>query len=715
MPPIDVPPDIWNEIGLLGSPADIATLCCVSHNALCILRPLLYRNITVGDRARRLVRSLVFEASWSAQIDDEEWAQALTLLINLRHLEISHHVSIGWASLPFIRFKLQSFTSSAIVVGAWVGFLHLQHELQDICMHSDFLGQIPGPEVLPVLRRFSGRTEAVAKFAEVHPLQSMGFWAGPWWAIELKPHHTERFLRSTARLVTLRINSAALCKLFRDVPTMLATLQHLALDEDKAWGATQLRFGAKCYGCDGVPLSEADEFASVMRPKCTSRILDTLHFCGSDACQFIPSTPSAKSDSFKLAVFSSPHYFSLSKPHPATSHSRRLSKIQSTFNQHLTVPIGRLNPKCFAGRQPGRQQEMFANGVVPVSTCTTVAATVFGVHPYLVRQKLGARDPKIFGAADLTRARSRPLPASAGKEQFLGRSLLWHSKRCGGFLWLRSGQDVCGAAPTGSLGQRARLTRPLRSLLIWPKLSTTCIWVGGPRFDEELSAIVVSLERNPAPNLRPVPHDEIDLTIERAAPDEDLMMEGEMTPAEDTIVLNDTEMQLADPIVSFISAEAIERAWAELTPVAPTTREMGQGHRHDFLDDNHWAWTQRATSGERTESLWELGPAPGVSNQWSSAEWQHVLTIMEHSLSAGDLQDWREEQHRQAVYAARQEWARAQADRGLSGVAAHLRASQVARASRAREMEQRERWAEARERWADFIDLPALESGECST
>ncbi|KAJ7699077.1 hypothetical protein B0H17DRAFT_1196651 [Mycena rosella] len=325
MPPIDVPPDIWNEIGLLGSPADIATLCCVSHNALCILRPLLYRNITVGDRARRLVRtlafrpavaiwvrSLVFEASWSAQIDDEEWAQALTLLINLRHLEISHHVSIGWASLPFIRFKLQSFTSSAIVVGAWVGFLHLQHELQDICMHSDFLGQIPGPEVLPVLRRFSGRTEAVAKFAEVHPLQSMGFWAGPWWAIELKPHHTERFLRSTARLVTLRINSAALCKLFRDVPTMLATLQHLALDEDKAWGRNPAtdqrsllrvagkleanapalltltlicRFGAKRYGCDGVPLSEADEFASVMRPKCTSRILDTLHFCGSDACR----------------------------------------------------------------------------------------------------------------------------------------------------------------------------------------------------------------------------------------------------------------------------------------------------------------------------------------------------------------------------------------------------------------------------------------------
>ncbi|KAJ7620797.1 hypothetical protein B0H17DRAFT_1151910 [Mycena rosella] len=672
MPPIDVPPDIWNEIGLLGSPADIATLCCVSHNALCILRPLLYRNITVGDRARRLVRSLVFEASWSAQIDDEEWAQALTLLINLRHLEISHHVSIGWASLPFICFKLQSFTSSAIVVGAWVGFLHLQHELQDICMHSDFLGQIPGPEVLPVLRRFSGRTEAVAKFAEVHPLQSMGFWAGPWWAIELKPHHTERFLRSTARLVTLRINSAALCKLFRDVPTMLATLQHLALDEDKAWGRNPAtdqrsllrvagkleanapalltltlicRFGAKRYGCDGVPLSEADEFASVMRPKCTSRILDTFHFCGSDTC--------------------------------------------------------RLNPKCFAGRQPGRQQEMFANGVVPVSTCTTVAATVFGVHPYLVRQKLGARDPKIFGAADLTRARSRPLPASAGKEQFLGRWLLWHSKCCGGFLWLRSGQDVCGAAPTGFSGATSS-ANPTFAIAL--DLAQTV-----------RDMHMVSLERNPAPNLRPVPDDEIDLTIERAAPDEDLMMEGEMTPAEDTIVLNDTEMQLADPIVSFISAEAIERAWAKLTPVAPTTREMGQGHRHDFLDNNHWAWTQRATSGERTESLWELGPAPGVSNQWSSAEWQHVLTIMEHSLSAGDLQDWREEQHRQAVYAARQEWARARADRGLSGVAAHLRASQVARASRAREMERRERWAEARERWADFIDLPALESGECST
>jgi len=39
-------------------------------------------------------------------------------------------------------------------------------------------------------------------------------------------------------------------------------------------------------------------------------------------------------------------------------------------------------------------------------------------------------------------------------------------------------------------------------------------------------------------------------------------------------------------------AEGIERQWANLGPVATTTREMGPGYRHDTLDDHmgNWNW-----------------------------------------------------------------------------------------------------------------------------
>ncbi|KAJ6483058.1 hypothetical protein DFH09DRAFT_1340524 [Mycena vulgaris] len=243
-----IPPDICHEIAQLSSPPNIAALCLVSLSCASLLRPLLYREVTVGDRANELVRtlanvrgvaplvkSLTFEGSLCAYIPDAEWAEALLLLQNLRHLTISHHVPLEWSSLPFIRFKLLSFTSHGLVIGAWAGLLHLQPELEELCLHSDFLAQPPGRDALPVLRRLTAPTAELSKFAALHPLEGMVFAVGSPWASTLKTGDMQRFANSTTQLVMLRIGSSQLLRLFRDMPNMVAMLRQLAVDEDKSW------------------------------------------------------------------------------------------------------------------------------------------------------------------------------------------------------------------------------------------------------------------------------------------------------------------------------------------------------------------------------------------------------------------------------------------------------------------------------------------------
>ncbi|KAJ6547989.1 hypothetical protein DFH09DRAFT_1087452 [Mycena vulgaris] len=252
-----VPLDLCHEIAQFSTPSNIAALSLVSISCASILRPLLYREVTVGDRANELVRtlanargiaslvnlphltplvkSLMFEGSLCAYIPDAEWAQAILLLHNLRHLTISHHVPLEWSSLPFIRFKLLSFTSHGLVIGAWAGLLHLQPELEELCLHSDFLAQPPGRDALPVLRRLTATTTELSKFAAVHPLEGMVFAVGSPWAHTLKTSDMQRFAKSTTQLIMLRIGSSQLLRLFRDVPDMVVRLRHLALDEDKSW------------------------------------------------------------------------------------------------------------------------------------------------------------------------------------------------------------------------------------------------------------------------------------------------------------------------------------------------------------------------------------------------------------------------------------------------------------------------------------------------
>ncbi|KAJ6498287.1 hypothetical protein DFH09DRAFT_1336740 [Mycena vulgaris] len=325
-----MPPDICHEIALLATPYTVATLSLLCRAYSVGLRRVLYRTIIVGDRADNLVRtlasdkwtasmvqSLVFEDSFCAYIDDADWERAVTTLVNLRHLTITHHVPLSWDSLPLISFRLRSFTALGLVIGPWAAFLHRQPELEEIVFHSDLLAAPPGPDALPVLRRLSARPSELSKFALVHPLESMVFWVGaPWGVMGLQAHDLVRFRDSACRLRTLRVNCSQLFVLFRDASQMLKTLKHLAIDEDHAWSRNSTaeqrllmraaaaideqhapvlqsltmvcnaRPRARLNSTDrAVSIERADAFSLAMRVKCTAPALGTFHFCAADTCR----------------------------------------------------------------------------------------------------------------------------------------------------------------------------------------------------------------------------------------------------------------------------------------------------------------------------------------------------------------------------------------------------------------------------------------------
>ncbi|KAJ6487348.1 hypothetical protein DFH09DRAFT_1105921 [Mycena vulgaris] len=291
-----MPPDVCREIALLSTPETVASLSLLGRVCAVLLRPLLYRQITVGDRANRLVQtlathdctaalveSLVFEDSVCAYIHDSDWDRVLAALVNLRHLTITHHVPLSWNSLPSIRFRLRSFTSVGRVVGAWAQFLHLQPELQEIILHSDLLAAPPGRTALPVLRRLSARPDELSKFALMHPLESMVFWVGaPWEGRGLKTRDLVRFGDSTCQLRMLRVNSSQLYILFRNVPQMLITLEHLVIDEDTAWSRNSTAAAQE----QRLLMRAASVIDVIHAPILKSlTMLGTFHFCASDTCR----------------------------------------------------------------------------------------------------------------------------------------------------------------------------------------------------------------------------------------------------------------------------------------------------------------------------------------------------------------------------------------------------------------------------------------------
>ncbi|KAJ7480910.1 hypothetical protein FB451DRAFT_1447024 [Mycena latifolia] len=315
-------PDVLWEIAVA---SDTNTLCTILQ--LCSwandrIRGLLYKHISVGDDAGRLihtlayksslpplVQSLIFRSSLCAYIEDAEWAVVLRAMINLRRLVITHHVPLDSHVLPDITFRLHVFISVCTVFGAWADFLALQPELEEIGLHSDLLGFVPGRSKLPMLRSVKGRPEDVARFALNHHLDDIWLWLGPTRGRPtLRPADLARFAKSSSRLLTLRVMAPQLQLLMDSAPCLLETLLHLTLDEDLGWchfNSKSVILGAVRRLRDRTPIlkslmltcspaverwlpriSVADgaNFCASIVALSLPTTLRTFHFCGMDGC-----------------------------------------------------------------------------------------------------------------------------------------------------------------------------------------------------------------------------------------------------------------------------------------------------------------------------------------------------------------------------------------------------------------------------------------------
>jgi hypothetical protein len=155
--------------------------------------------------------------------------------MNLRKLAIASHVPLDDEWVPTIRFNLRSFTSVGGVIGAWVRLLHLQPQLEELVLYSEFFAQPPGPDIWPVLRHVTARVFDVFRFAEHHPLLTAHVWQGPPGSGDhLGTRDLVRFGRSVARLTSVRATAPQWLRL-SECPASIRTVESLVLDEDSSW------------------------------------------------------------------------------------------------------------------------------------------------------------------------------------------------------------------------------------------------------------------------------------------------------------------------------------------------------------------------------------------------------------------------------------------------------------------------------------------------
>ncbi|KAJ7112733.1 hypothetical protein C8R44DRAFT_741805 [Mycena epipterygia] len=249
MPASPLDNDIIWEIAFLSSASTCTDLLLLSFGLYTILRPLLYRNIVVGDPAGQLIRSLahdaslpplvkslVFRDSEYTYIDEREWVLVLPAMVNLRTLVVAYHVPLDRAILPSITFRLRLFISTCTVFGAWADLLFQQPDLEEIRFYVDFFGPVPSAAELPHLRSVMGRPEDLGRFVRQHSLQDVWFYLGPPWARHtLRTIDLTRFACSSSRLLTLRITAKQLLMLMDQAPAAVYTMLHLVLDEDLSW------------------------------------------------------------------------------------------------------------------------------------------------------------------------------------------------------------------------------------------------------------------------------------------------------------------------------------------------------------------------------------------------------------------------------------------------------------------------------------------------
>ncbi|KAJ7776647.1 hypothetical protein DFH07DRAFT_951782 [Mycena maculata] len=339
-----LPPEMYLEIALQ---SDLATLLCLTRLNKSfdgLIRPFIYRDIIVSRRAKKLVRalgdndalvpmivSLVFDYTGRrVHLPESEWNRALLRMCNLKHLVISQGVPLARETVLRLPFRLTSFGARCTVVGAWAELVASQTTLEILFLEAGFVA--PEMPILPRLASLRAKPAEVARFMESPTLVNVWLWSGspnPGQAGLTSPEILHLGL-SPSRLLTIRLGAGQLCLLLSEAPTVLSTVEHIAIDEDDDWwsfgylptampnrlrgvGAgldtrfPQLRtlmfisemnpedIGNRCiWGSQPWGLAPQRDsrlvadiglmFARALRPLCTVPRLRTFHFCAFDGC-----------------------------------------------------------------------------------------------------------------------------------------------------------------------------------------------------------------------------------------------------------------------------------------------------------------------------------------------------------------------------------------------------------------------------------------------
>ncbi|KAJ6518387.1 hypothetical protein DFH09DRAFT_1098572 [Mycena vulgaris] len=713
-----------SSLSMRSSPSNIAALSLVSMSCSAILRPLLYREVTVSDRANELVRtlakvrgvaslvkSLTFEGSLCAYIPDAEWAEAVLLLHNLRHLTISHHVPLEWSSLPFIRFKLLSFTLHGLVIGTWAGLLHLQPELEELCLHSDFLAQPPGRDALPVLRCLTAPTADLSKFAALHPLEGMVFAVGSPWASTLKTGDMQRFATSNTQLVMLRIGSSQLLRLFRDVPDMVARLRHLALDEDKSWSRNSV--GAQ------RSLMRVAQKLEERTPRLERFRLVCSIFRGAGASR---SMRSDRADGFAIALRESPlihnHHIPISNSNFQSHEPSRTCKPRACADREdvILAELARLGEggptksvcaQCGSGISRHRCLDCFWAECL----CATCLVKQHAEHPlHRIETWIGGR---------WVRQALKSLGLRLQLGHGAGGQCLFPVPKVPFFIVGRHGiqevtLDFCGCDSARTRTEQLRQARLLATAQIDPGSAVAFnLMDAAQKKTRALSSHHTWPPDSPPPPSRPnlwptpfVPAVEQSWRLRRprsqpiGAESADRVraaLEGGAAAAEELWTsamreLEDWAYREPKPESVYTAVDQIERAWAmgDLNLLAARLHEMGPGVRQDIVEGR--------SDGERPETGWEA-----EESRWGSDQWINVLNMTTAAMREPERRRMLDEEYRRERWEMHRQWGSRRAFSHVAGARALGHARDVQRQGDEAERTRCQEWD------AEFADFMVYE------
>lgn len=156
-------------------------------------------------------------------------------MVNMWCLGIVPGIPLSRELMSTLPFRLTCFQAIGAVDSTWSDFVASQTGLSRLYFESDFLGQTPGPLELPNLVSVKGRPKDVARFAELHSLESLWVVPGTLIMPALSLGDLSKFAASPSQLTTLRISSADFLLLLAAARDVVSLLVHLVLDEDLTW------------------------------------------------------------------------------------------------------------------------------------------------------------------------------------------------------------------------------------------------------------------------------------------------------------------------------------------------------------------------------------------------------------------------------------------------------------------------------------------------